>query len=106
MMRRPRGSTLLPSTTLSRSAGPNTLTASSSGLSGSPVTFSAAGTAGTAATGAANKATSQSATAGTAGRTPPPGILQEADGETGAPGAPTLAQAPRARSVSRQKNKP
>src|SRR5205807_2221790 len=49
---------------LSATACPNTLTASSSGLSGSPVTFSAAGTAGTAATVAANSASSQSATAG------------------------------------------
>src|SRR5207253_2801011 len=52
--------------TLSATAGPNTLTATSTGLSGSPVTFSATGTAGTAATIAANSATSQSATAGTA----------------------------------------
>src|SRR5207244_318674 len=60
--------------TLSATAGPNTLTASSSGLSGSPVTFSAAGTAGTAATVAAYSATSQSATAGTA-LSPPPAVL-------------------------------
>src|SRR5205807_438191 len=36
--------------TLSATAGPNTLTATSTGLSGSPVTFTATGTAGTAAT--------------------------------------------------------
>src|SRR5207302_4118524 len=40
--------------TLSATAGPNTLTATSTGLSGSPVTFSATGTAGTAATMATN----------------------------------------------------
>src|SRR5207253_1259513 len=62
--------------TLSATAGPNTLTARSSGLSGSPVTFSAAGTAGTAATVAANSATSQSATAGTAVGSPPSVIVK------------------------------
>src|SRR5205823_13507078 len=41
--------------TLSATAGPNTLTATSTGLSGSPVTFTATGTAGAAATIAANK---------------------------------------------------
>src|SRR5205807_2092802 len=46
--------------TLSATAGPNTLTATSGSLSGSPVTFTATGTAGTAATIAANSATSQS----------------------------------------------
>src|SRR5205085_2425130 len=49
--------------TLNATAGPNTLTATSGSLSGSPVTFTAAGTAGAAATIAANSATSQSATA-------------------------------------------
>src|SRR5207302_692966 len=67
--------------TLSATAGPNTLTASSSGLSGSPVTFSAAGTAGTAATVAANSATSQSATAGTAVSSPPSVIVKDANGK-------------------------
>src|SRR5436853_7098808 len=52
--------------TLSATAGPNTLTATSTGLSGSPVTFSAAGTAGTAATIGANGAPGQSDTAGQA----------------------------------------
>src|SRR5207253_1403037 len=66
--------------TLSATAGPNTLTATSTGLSGSPVTFSAAGTAGTAATIAANSATSQSATAGTAVSTPPSVIVKDANG--------------------------
>src|SRR5205807_244782 len=57
--------------TLSPTAGPNTLTATSTGLSGSPVTFSATGTAGTPTTIAANSPTSQSATAGTAVTSPP-----------------------------------
>src|SRR5437016_6088185 len=63
--------------TLSATAGPNTLTATSTGLSGSPVTFSATGTAGTAATIAANSATSQSATAGTAVTSPPSVIVKD-----------------------------
>src|SRR5205085_487694 len=66
--------------TLSATAGPNTLTATSTGLSGSPVTFSATGTAGTAATIAANSATSQSATAGTAVTSPPSVIVKDANG--------------------------
>src|SRR5204863_227128 len=66
--------------TLSATAGPNTLTATSTGLSGSPVTFTATGTAGTAATIAANSPTSQSATAGTAVRTPPSVIVKDANG--------------------------
>src|SRR5205085_1667216 len=57
--------------TLSATAGPNTLTATSGSLSGSPVTFTATETAGAAATIAANSATSQSATAGTAVSGPP-----------------------------------
>src|SRR5205807_2342463 len=64
--------------TLSATAGPNKLTATSTRLSGSPVTFTATGTAGTAATIAANSATSQSATAGTAVSTPPSVIVKDA----------------------------
>src|SRR5207302_71911 len=75
-------------------AGPNTLTASSSGLSGSPVTFSAAGTAGTAATDAAHRATSHSATAGTAVSTPPSVIVKDANGNPVAQVAVTFAVAP------------
>src|SRR5207249_4603963 len=73
--------------TLSATAGPNTLTATSTGLSGSPVTFSATGTAGTAATITANSATSQSATAGTGVSTPPSVIVKDANGNpvTGVP---------------------
>src|SRR5207244_3584960 len=80
--------------TLSATAGPNTLTASSSGLSGSPVTFSATGTAGTAATGAANSPTSQSATAGTAVGSPPSVIVKDANGNPVTGVAVTFAVAP------------
>src|SRR5207302_1610753 len=66
--------------TLSATAGANTLTATSTGLSGSPVTFNATGTAGAAATIAANSPTSQSATAGTAVSTPPSVIVKHANG--------------------------
>src|SRR5436853_137448 len=80
--------------TLSATAGPNTLTATSTGLSGSPVTFSATGTAGTAATIAANSATSQSATAGTAVSTPPSVIVKDANGNPVTGVAVTFAVAP------------
>ncbi|HXL07743.1 MAG TPA: Ig-like domain-containing protein, partial [Gemmatimonadales bacterium] len=80
--------------TLSATAGPNTLTATSTGLSGSPVTFSATGTAGTAATIAANSATSQSAPAGTAVSTPPSVIVKDANGNPVAQVAVTFAVAP------------
>src|SRR5438477_538779 len=50
--------------TLSATAGPNTLTATSGSLSGSPVTFTATGTAGAAAAIAANSATSERTRAG------------------------------------------
>src|SRR5207248_1814073 len=66
--------------TLSATAGPNTLTATSGSLSGSPVTFKATGTAGAAAAIAANSPTSQSATAGTAVSTPPSVIVKHATG--------------------------
>src|SRR5205823_1489841 len=80
--------------TLSATAGPDTLTATSTGLSGSPVTFSATGTAGTAATIAANSATSQSATAGTAVSTPPSVMVKDANGNPVAQVAVTFAVAP------------
>src|SRR5207237_613235 len=80
--------------TLSATAGPNTLTATSTGLSGSPVTFSATGTAGTAATIAANSATSQTATGGTAGGKPPPASVKDANGNPVAKVAVTFAVAP------------
>src|SRR5207244_2740731 len=73
---------------------PNTLTATSTGLSGSPVTFSATGTAGTAATIAANSATSQPATAGTAVTSPPSVSVKDANGNPVAQVAVTFAVAP------------
>src|SRR5207249_43844 len=45
-------------------AGPNSLTATASGLAGSPVTFTATGTAGAASSIAVNAGNNQSATAG------------------------------------------
>src|SRR5207253_2154411 len=80
--------------TLSATAGPNTFTATSTGLSGSPVTFSATGTAGTAATMAANSPTSQSATAGTAVTSPPSVIVKDGNGNPVAQVAVTFAVAP------------
>src|SRR5207248_2782217 len=86
--------------TLSATAGPNTLTATSTGLSGSPVTFTATGTAGAAATIAANSATSQSATAGTAVSTPPSVIVKDANGNPVAEVAVTFAPAAGSGSVT------
>src|SRR5207248_2566712 len=80
--------------TLSATAGPNTLTATSTGLSGSPVTFTATGTAGTAATIAANSGTSQTATAGTAVSTPPSVNVKDANGNPVTGVSVTLAVAP------------
>src|SRR5205823_6561223 len=79
--------------TLSATAGPNTLTATSTGLSGSPVTFSATGTAGTAATIAANSARRQSAAAGTAVMSPPSVIVKDANGNPVAEVAVTFTPA-------------
>src|SRR5436853_669267 len=79
--------------TLSATAGPNTLSATSTGLSGSPVPFNATGTAGAAATIAANSPTSQSATAGTAVSAPPSVIVKDANGNPVAQVAMTVAQA-------------
>src|SRR5207302_346476 len=80
--------------TLSATAGPNTLTASSTGLSGSPVTFSAAGTAGPAAAVAANSATSQSATAGTRVSSPPAMTTTDTDTHSLHDALPIFAVAP------------
>src|SRR5207302_1104042 len=80
--------------TLSATAGPNTLTATSTGLSGSPVTFGATGTAGTAATIAANSPTSQTATVGTAVGSPPSVIVKDANGNPVAGVAVTFAVTP------------
>src|SRR5205807_468736 len=81
--------------TLSATAGPNTLTATSTGLSGSPVTFSATGTARSEARRAGNGRTSQTATAGTAVSTPPSVIVKDANGNPVAQVAVTCAVDPR-----------
>src|SRR5439155_46918 len=80
--------------TLSATAGPNALTATSGSLAGSPVTFTATGTAGAAATIAANSPTSQSAPAGTAVSSPPSVLVKDANGNPVAGVAVTFAVAP------------
>jgi adhesin/invasin len=76
------GVATLTSWTLGPTAGSNnnTLTASASGLTGSPVIFTASGTTGTATTLAANSATAQSATVGTAVGAPPSVKVTDAGG--------------------------
>src|SRR5207237_4010326 len=63
--------------TLGRAAGTNTLTATSTGLNGSPVTFTATGTAGAAASVAVSAGNNQAAAVGTAVATPPAVIVQD-----------------------------
>jgi len=63
--------------TLATAAGPNTLTATSTGLAGSPVSFGATGTAGDAGSIAANSPNGQSATVGTAVATAPSVIVRD-----------------------------
>ncbi len=66
--------------TLGTTAGSNTLTATSTGLTGSPVTFTATGLAGPAASIAVNAGDAQTAAAGTAVATPPSVIVKDANG--------------------------
>src|SRR5205823_5913121 len=88
----PGGSTVSPTTpvttnasgiaavtswTLGHTAGTNTLTASATGLTGSPMTFSASGTAGPATQIALNAGNSQTAPAGTAVATPPSVLVRD-----------------------------
>src|SRR2546422_6736165 len=101
MIRRPPKSTLFPYTTLFRSgtqtttasgiatvgswtlsatAGTNTLTATSSGLTGSPVTFTAEGTAGAAGRLAFTTAPSSAAQSGVALAQQPVLQLEDANG--------------------------
>src|SRR5205807_574794 len=77
--------------TLSATAGPNTLTATSGSLSGSPVTFTATGTAGTAATIAASSATSQSSSPTRRSSELPSVIVKDANGNPVAQVAVTFA---------------
>src|SRR5207302_460667 len=65
------GVAALTSWTLGTRAGSNALTASSTGLTGSPVTFLATGAAGPATQMALNAGDNQAATVGTAVATPP-----------------------------------
>ena len=66
--------------TLSTTAGANKLTAVATGLTGSPVTFTATGTAGNAGSIAVSGGDSQTATANTAVATPPAVIVKDANG--------------------------
>ena len=65
--------------TLGTTAGANTLTATSTGLSGSPVTFSATGRAGAAKQIALKAGNAQTAVAGTAVATAPSVIVKDAN---------------------------
>src|SRR5207302_2274093 len=71
------GVAALTSWTLGTTAGTNTLTASSNGLAGSPVTFTAQGAAGPATQIAGNAGSGQAATVGTAVATPPSVIVRD-----------------------------
>ena len=66
--------------TLGLGAGENTLTATSSGLAGSPVTFTATGTAGAAAQIAINEGDGQTGVAGAEVSTPPSVLVTDANG--------------------------
>ncbi len=66
--------------TLGTAAGPNTLTATSGTLSGSPVTFTATGIAGAAAVIVSNAGDGQSAQVGTAVAIPPQVLVTDAFG--------------------------
>src|SRR5256886_404512 len=63
--------------TLGKPAGVNTLTATSTGLNGSPVTFNATGTPGAPTSIAVSARNNQSAAVGTAVTTPPAVIVQD-----------------------------
>ncbi|TMC49599.1 MAG: hypothetical protein E6J20_17850, partial [Chloroflexi bacterium] len=87
------GIATVTSWTLGPTAGPNTLTASSGTLTGSPVTFTATGTAGAASSIALNAGNGQSATAGTAVPVAPSVIVRDANGNPVAGVAVTFAVA-------------
>ncbi len=71
------GVAAVSSWTLGTAPGTNTLTATASGLSGSPVTFTATGTTGAATQIAINGGNGQIATVGTAVATPPSVIVRD-----------------------------
>src|SRR5256886_16636463 len=84
------GIAAVASWTLATTAGANTLTATATGLTGSPVTFTATGTAGSAGSIAASAGDRQTATVNTAG-TPPAGIVKDPLGNPAAGAAVTFA---------------
>ncbi len=86
--------------TLGTTAGPNTLTATSGTLTGSPVTFAATGTAGNAGSIAANAGTSQTATVSTAVAIRPAVIVKDVNGNPVAGVAVMFASTPRSGSVA------
>ena len=86
--------------TLGTTAGTNTLTATSTGLTGSPITFSATGTAGAAATMAKVAGDAQSATVSTAVAIAPSVKLTDANGNAVASATVTFAVASGAGSVT------
>src|SRR2546430_4254701 len=77
--------------TLATTAGANTLTATSAGLTGSPVTFTATGTAGSAGSIAVSAGDQQTATVNTAVATPPAVIVKDQFGNPVGGAAATFA---------------
>jgi photosystem II stability/assembly factor-like uncharacterized protein len=71
------GAATVGSWTLGTTVGANTLTAASTGLTGSPVTFTATGVAGPATQVAINALGTQTATAGSAVATPPSVLVRD-----------------------------
>src|SRR5207302_711266 len=86
--------------TLATTAGANTLRATSAGLTGSPVTFTATGTAGSAGSIALSAGDQQTATVNTAVATRPAVIVQDQFGNPVAGVAVTFAPAAGSGSVS------
>src|SRR5439155_1147602 len=74
------GIAAVTSWTLAPTAGPNTLTATASGLTGSPVTFTATGAVGAATQMASNGGDGQTATAGTTVPVNPSVVVRDANG--------------------------
>ncbi|HKW40094.1 MAG TPA: Ig-like domain-containing protein [Gemmatimonadales bacterium] len=86
--------------TLGTAAGPNTLTATSGSLVGSPLTFTATGTAGNAGSIAVNAGNNQTATVNTAVATPPSVIVKDVNGNAVAGVSVTFATTSRGGSVT------
>jgi len=85
------GIATVTSWTLGTVAGTNTLTAAASGLTGSPITFTATGAVGAATQIGANSALTQSATVNTAVTTPPSVVVRDANNNPVAGVAVTFA---------------